>query len=766
MYAKILIILVLAMLCTGCTDPDLPDLDPDAFENVTPSAPALQKSWNPETQTITISTLDDTPRLTIRKVSAVPDLCTFEEVLEIKSFVDYDLNELKDFRTRWKKHKGQHDISKDEWFILKNESYTAIVNDYETIQVEETHYNNDTEEYYNVTVNQTVLIGNHSEVRYYDIWKPFSPVGKSIHAGQTYTVKIVYHKPPELGVVKIQTIPMFAGLECGELTWWNSSWGYKTDSVVADENFPYQMNLTVHGGSGTNNNTDVFLDGHNNTNFDDIRFTLGDATHLAYWIEDNTTDPVKVWVNVTANGTVNLYYGNPDVNSTSSIDDTFIFGDNFDDASIDTVKWDTANKNGVWNEAAGVLTGSDTDSFWMRSKVAGTDYHIWMYGKASDMDTAHLMGSVSVTTDPWSNGYAFMAVASGNLSIFRAGSQVATETVSLTANTYYYHEIKKVGGSLTYKIYNTSKTLIQTVTYNDGTPLTGDRIAFRGYGQTLTTDWIILGKSTITEPTWGTWGSEQTSSIITAYTPSTPLQKTTGDSQLFTVNTSENSQCRWYINGSLKQTNSTGATRHEYTNTSLDDGYWNFTATANTTDRTSSQTWWVTVSAVGAFEQDMYVDRWMYVAYLDSGNTNLSEFFTDLAPYYLSFYNATDQKTYNYKSGRWEKYADKIIKPGEAAMLRYTSNVTKTRDNASGTFGFTMKTGLNHIGHSYNGSRNLAWYNTTIASANLVTIAHQNPETGTISTFTYGSADNGSVDVLQGCGVEVNVSADTVISGL
>ena len=152
--------------------------------------------------------------------------------------------------------------------------------------------------------------------------------------------------------------------------------------------------------------------------------------------------------------------------------------------------------------------------------------------------------------------------------------------------------------------------------------------------------------------------------------------------------------------------------------------------------------------------------------YLNSSNTILSEYFTDLEPYYFVFYNSTDQKTYGYNSTRWTKYADKIIKPGEVAMLRYTADVSKTRTNASGTFGLTLETGLNHIGHSYNGTRNLTWYNTTIASTNLSTIEFQYPENGTTKLYTYGSSSNGSVEVPQGFGVEVNVTAETVISGL
>ena len=767
MYAKILILLVLAILCTGCTDPDLPDmnLDLDGFANVTPDAPAFTKIWDADTQTISIVSPADVVWLTIEKVSTEPDLCTFTEILNVTAHVNYNLNAVKDFKFGWVQHSGKKGITCIDVSKLVNEPYEVVVDDYGIMKSSRTVYNNETGLNETTVIFMSVVIGNHTETQYRNVWKAWIPSGNTLFAGESAVVKIVYHKPPELGNVRIQTIPMFAGIECEELTWWNTSWGYKIDSVVADENFPYQMNLTVHGGSGTNNETDVFLDGHNSTNFDDIRFTLGDTTNLVYWIQDNTTDPVKVWINVTANSTVNMYYGNAGASIASSISDTMIFGDDFDDASVDTPKWTTTGSNVVESGGTLQITGADS---WNTNGI--TSDVIFDRSSQGYIMTSRVKTSVASGHKIFGYGPQPLNVDNGlynylDGSGWRARYDGANGAVFTTfaADTWYYSELllKQTQG---YTFF------VDGTQYDDDSSFADNnhRININQYssGQTIHFDYIFVRNYATVEPTWGTWGSEQTALIISAYTPSTPLSKTVSDSQLFTVNTSETSQCRWYINGLLKQTNSTGATRHEYLNSSLDEGYWNFTATANTTDTTSSQTWWVTVSAVGTFEQDMYIDRWMYVTYLNSSNTNLSEFFTDLSPYYLSFYNATDQKTYNYKSGRWEKYADKIIKPGEAAMLRYTSNVTKTRDNASGTFGFTMKTGLNHIGHSYNGSRNLAWYNTTISSANLVTIAHQNPETGTLSTFTYGSADNGSVDVLQGCGVEVNVSADTVISGL
>ena len=234
-------------------------------------------------------------------------------------------------------------------------------------------------------------------------------------------------------------------------------------------------------------------------------FVVGsDGESLPHWNESVDFD---TWLktNVATSGKRGLLiHGNAGLSSVSSITDVALegVGDEFNDASIDTTIWDTGNNNGTWDETSGVLTGSDSGALWMRSKVVGTDYHIWALGKSSDMDSAYIMANVGVTTDPWTNVYAFRAVESNQLIIARPGSTVESETVTLTADAYYYHEIKKVDGDLTYKIYDSSKTLLQTVTYSDGTPLSGGRIAFRGFGETLTTDLMVVGKSTANEPTY------------------------------------------------------------------------------------------------------------------------------------------------------------------------------------------------------------------------------------------------------------------------
>jgi len=95
--------------------------------------------------------------------------------------------------------------------------------------------------------------------------------------------------------------------------------------------------------------------------FSDLRFYDASGT-LPYWIEDYTAGSSgNVWVKVPlipANTSVDIYmgYGNPSATSASDGDATFEFFDDFDDASIDSSKWDTG---GTPSESGGILTIDD-----------------------------------------------------------------------------------------------------------------------------------------------------------------------------------------------------------------------------------------------------------------------------------------------------------------------------------------------------------------------------------------------------------------------
>lgn len=163
---------------------------------------------------------------------------------------------------------------------------------------------------------------------------------------------------------------------------WLQGWTYRKKADVTNTVTNYQKKLTLHTGGGTDTDTDVYNVKAKN-DWSDIRFTEYDGeTLLNYWIEEKLNgDHAVVWVKlpsvwVPENALIYLYYGNAAATDQSDPDATFIFFDDFNDASIDPNKWDvgTQGQGGSYTEAGGSLqlTSSDgyTGSAWAKNKTS------------------------------------------------------------------------------------------------------------------------------------------------------------------------------------------------------------------------------------------------------------------------------------------------------------------------------------------------------------------------------------------------------------
>ena len=787
----------------------------------------LVKVWDAANKTVIIGTAEGVPLLTIEQVSHKPDICTCEEVLNVTSYVNYELNHLKDFRARWQRFKGKNNITKVDWHILKNESYQVIVDDYGKIEHNQIipniiFYENITDtwtescgcavgeynsmEKWNITRetvngtesgivcfdrkdvlqnnplkvkvfwNQTEIIGNHDETRYHDVWKSFSPVGKMVHANKTYTMRLTFHKPPEIGDVSIQTIPMFRGVECAELTWWNTSWGNKREIKINNTGGSaltyYQVNVNL-------TSTPI-----NSTSLRVVNETA-DAT-VPHWQETissgNCTD---LWFNATSipasawlNGTYCVYYGNAGAANDWDGDATFIKYDGFEDG-------DTTDAGDLFVTASNYASSvqAHVGTYSAKFPSASPSLAISQSMGSLSFDSAIIMDWIyisstsgriytcGITDSSGTNQYNTCGPAykfdGGTIYNYNGAAWVSTGVTYTTG--WRKIEIRWKSASKFDLRLDDGSWASDLDTYKDNS-INIDKLMESvavASGNEYTDDYCIR-KYAAPEPSV-TIGSEESTITIESYAPATPLDKNAGDSQTFNVTASESCQCRWYINDALVQTNSTPATEHAYTNTSLALGAnQNFSAVVNASITSNIQTWDVTVTTppVTNFSQSVYKDSWQYVTNLNSTGRTFSQFYSQLSAYYLVHFNKTTQRTYGYKSGRWTKYANYNIPSGDAAMLRYTANDTLARDNATGTFSGTLKTGLNHIGHSYNGTKTLQEYNASINSNNVSTITFSYPANGTMKIYTYGSSANGTVPVPQGFGVEVNVTADTAFAGI
>jgi len=127
---------------------------------------------------------------------------------------------------------------------------------------------------------------------------------------------------------------------------WLSGYSYRKKVDITGQSgagTDYQIVLEIGDSAGG----DFHLEGHCQNFPQDIRFTDdGGSTELSYWIEDETVDPITVWVKVTDNldsdQSIYCYYGKSGDSTASDGEDTFEFFDGFDSGTEpDSDKWST-----------------------------------------------------------------------------------------------------------------------------------------------------------------------------------------------------------------------------------------------------------------------------------------------------------------------------------------------------------------------------------------------------------------------------------------
>ncbi|MDD5453918.1 MAG: DUF2341 domain-containing protein [Candidatus Ratteibacteria bacterium] len=378
--------------------------------------PVITYSFDDVTKTAHIKE-DLVEAVTVEQISTSQDLVTMEEVFKITSHKNNLKTSDLGITTHHNKVKGKKEIdqTKTEWFIQTTVPYGVTNNIYGTVEnstlinnivaadnITTTWNINRTPVQYgsnnglykwnfsngitnftpdwsvigfdrhqNLTgdtlpvntifyYNEAAIVGTNTTTEYRTEWQPLGKNDIKIDDGQSVILKVIYHKEAEAGIVSIQTIPSFYNTPIPELTWWNNSWQYVVNNAMVNGIRPYQIPLNITNGTGTNNATDVFIS-CKAVNCSDLRFTLENTTELPYWFEQNTSDSAttlgKVWVNVTGNGTVNMYYGNGAATWASNGTKTFPFFEDFESYAVGS---SINNQNGwtVTSQYGGTFSGT------------------------------------------------------------------------------------------------------------------------------------------------------------------------------------------------------------------------------------------------------------------------------------------------------------------------------------------------------------------------------------------------------------------------
>jgi hypothetical protein len=159
-----------------------------------------------------------------------------------------------------------------------------------------------------------------------------------------------------------------------------SNWAYYKKINIAGQRGSgtnYQLKLLVGESSGSGTNT-FHVEGHSEifpstkNNGGDLVFLANDnSTELSYWVESVTgTTPNRVatiWVKVSddlsSNKSIYCYYGNSSATNLSDGENTFIFFDDFNDATLNTTKWNYENISTTLSGSK-VGVGSSSNGNW------------------------------------------------------------------------------------------------------------------------------------------------------------------------------------------------------------------------------------------------------------------------------------------------------------------------------------------------------------------------------------------------------------------
>ena len=311
---------------------------------------------------------------------------------------------------------------------------------------------------------------------------------------------------------------------------WLTGWNYRKSHVIsqsAGAGTNYQKRIVTDYGAGSDSGEDVYLNGHCKTDFGDIRFTQSDgSTEIDYWLQQKTdSDTATFWVEVpddlgTGNATIYIYYGNSTATYTDTYTDlqhgenTFIFFDNFDDASLDAAKWDTIV--GAPSESGGylVLTADEvrSDDFFASGKK--------LISRVKMDDWSDNYGQVSLFTAAGAGeheGYQALDAGFRSLSRGASGSNNVYETEP-SGGSFAVLEVKWATTNVLWYIDDNLERDYSDTDYIATANLQVRLESFNDSGYpTVTVDWLCIASFIASEPAHSTWGNEESTNIYTLH---------------------------------------------------------------------------------------------------------------------------------------------------------------------------------------------------------------------------------------------------------
>lgn len=315
----------------------------------------------------------------------------------------------------------------------------------------------------------------------------------------------------------------------------------------------YDLNFTISNSTGTNSGYVVYANGHvKNLDFSDVNVTLSDGStplsmynetvnsgvNATFWFKD--TDDLS-----TTLSTLYVYYGKTGSTSTYSLSGTFPkFADDFEwnnmsrwNSTISSYATESSTiKQGVY-AGANTATGGSAIEIVSTAFGYGISTECWMRATAATSDTRMYVKPVGADSNQPAVSFG---ANSGQFSYVNAGGTF-TNICAFSINTWYRVKIFCNSISSTdFYLFSESGALVGSAVGVQAWQFAagGNRVIIYG-GITSGTgyhDFFIVRPHVTTEPSF-TWGTEETSTSITAYSPSASNQYPLGgQSVIFSMN--------------------------------------------------------------------------------------------------------------------------------------------------------------------------------------------------------------------------------------
>jgi len=382
----------------------------------------------------------------------------------------------------------------------------------------------------------------------------------------------------------------------------------RTTSVLSG----YQIRITAHYGSGTDEGEHVYLNGHAKADFGDVRFSWlnsssGSEVGCDYWIEkSNVGDNALFWVKIPeisneVNSTIHIYYGKMDANTTANGYSTFDF---FDDFSGDLSKWTIKHFDGsgsasivdgwarvnaqpsgdFWGQrdgGSGLFTATPLNDsyaietvFRQQSYLANDAHNRFFMSRANLNDdsafyTMLFDGDSSHTTTNWRDTKGGFADWAGDNTGWARGSNTTFQVRLVKSGTTYYASIS-TNGSNWYSVGSRSGNYQGYIGLVDS--------YHAGYTEF---DWVRVRKCVEPEPAHGDWGTEEIGqrviidqTFVNAARANVGSVQTIGFHAKWANDSSDVNGGSLYINGTEYVTNTTGWLTFDVGSSLVENGKW------------------------------------------------------------------------------------------------------------------------------------------------------------------------------------------------